>query len=238
MSKAPARSASTNGGNVVASLVRMAKRNGELQATNPADEIRLISAALADLEGEKAAALAAINDLGAQRDALLFDIEADEKLADLDNQVERHQRQIERLDALRPLLHAQLLNRENAHRQEHFNAIVRRYQQEVSEYCDLMRRALAVRRTISALRGAAQMGGFRQADLLFEIPYLQTADPDRFEYAVASNFEWTKQTVPPALISIRFKERCGIYMTGDIAGFDAETARAYLNFGAAELVSA
>ncbi len=216
-------------------LLGLARRNGELQQTEPASESDFLAAALAELAGERAAAESAVTAAAEEREKLLLEPGSDPRIDELDREIERAQRKIERCDRIEPLLLAQLRNRRDTLRQQHFTLLAETYKAAVARYCATLRDLLAIKREIVSLRTAGEQHGFTEARICFELPYIQCSDPDRFEFGTSQNLASMRApSLQRELISVRFTKHCGIFQTGDVAGFEPDEADQYVAAGLAE----
>ena len=218
-------------------LLSLAKRNGELQKTDPRSEVDLLGAALAELAAERGVATNAIEAAAGQREQLLLEAGSDAKLDALDRDIERAQRVLLRCDRIEPLLLRQLNDRRQAFRRQHFEALTERYRGAVAEYTTVLRRALELKREIAGIRASGERAGFDEARTLFDLPYLQCSDPDHFEYAVSAQLTSVRLEPQAELTPIRFVRSCGVYRAGETAGFGAEDADAYIRAGVGERVT-
>jgi hypothetical protein len=170
------------------------------------------------------------------REGLLLESNSDTALDQLDRSIERHQRVVLKCDRIEPLLLAQLRDRRQAYRQKHFAALAERYRGAVSEYCEVMRNALALKREIAGIRAAGERAGFNEARLLFDVPYLQASDPDHFEFATNAQLASVSLRPQPEAVRMRFTRACYLYRLGEVAAFSEEDANLYLQAGVAERV--
>lgn len=220
---------------VIDKLLALARRGDGEGVTAPnADAAAQLAAALAELAAERESASSALRAAAADRDRLLLEPASDSALDELDRTIEREQRRIERCDRIEPLLMQQLADAREAGRQRAFVEYVERYRAAVSAYATAMRRTLALRAGIVAVRQEAEIAGFPEAARFFDVPHLQSADPDRFEFAVGIQLDSAHARARPEGVRIRFTKLCGIYRTGDVVAFDPDEAQRYLAAGVAE----
>jgi hypothetical protein len=217
-------------------LVALAKRNGELARTEPGFEIDLLGNALQELANERSRAQKAIEAAAADRERRLLEPNGDAKLDELDREIERHQRNLLRCDRIEPLLLAQLANRREAYRQQHFAALAERYRGAVAEYAETLRRVMELKAEIVGIRAAGERAGFSEARLYFEPPYLQCSDPDHYEFVTNAQLASVSLQPQPEAVRIRFTRTVGMYRTDEVAGFNETDAALYLQAGVAERV--
>jgi hypothetical protein len=232
--------ANGTGGFLEKVLFTLGRRNGSDEAQqpiSPLEAINNLAAAIQELNAERASANEALTTAADEREKLLLQPGADARLDELDAEISRQQRRLERCDKLEPLLLAQLRDQRDASRQSLFRAFTDSCQSLVAEFCESLRDCLRLKQEIAALRDRAQASGFNEAGFLFELPHLQACEPNVFEYTTQASLRSFRPTAPGReQVRLRFTRQCGIYRQNDIAGFSPEDADAYIRAAVAETV--
>ncbi len=217
-------------------LIGLARRNGELAATDPVTEVDRLAAALEELASERRGAEEAIETASAAKAALLLEPGSDARMDGLEREINLSQRTLDRLDVIEPLLLQQLRDRREAYKSRHFDALRERFKGAVAEYAEVMRRGLVLRSELVGLQASAERAGFAEARFLFEPPFLQCCNPDHYERNIVDGLERSISFTEPERVQIRFSRPCGLYRADEVAGFLEAEAVLYINAGVAERV--
>jgi hypothetical protein len=210
-------------------------------ADNGADEIKAavqrLTGEMTDLASLRADAENTIARASAEQDALPLDADHDEKFDELDRDIKHAERRLRQCDMRQPLLAAQFAALRDRRRREQFDTMASQYLALVREYVDALTRVLELKNGIARIRAAAEAAGFPEGQSYFEMPFLRCSAPEPFAAGVAAALEHLRlQVGAPPLVNLRFKTRCGVYHAEECAGFDRETADAYVTAGVAEVV--
>ena len=219
-------------------LIALARRSDGPKPEAPASQIETLRGALTALAAERAGAEASIATASEKRETLLLQPASDTAIDGLDREISLAQRKIERCDKIEPLLLQQIGTFRDVLRERKFDALVKLYAESIKRYASTLRQLLAIKDEIAALRAVGDEEGFRELQLFFSVPYLQCSDPDRFEFSALAEVERLHRSEPESTTAVVFKQACGIYRSGEVAGFSEDIARRYVEAGVAMLAPA
>ncbi len=206
------------------------------------EEGREVELGLAQIEAGRLETQAQIQEFSRRRSDLLLVEGTDREIAALDKELDRLRLSLERFDALEPAL----LDRAAAISDDTRSAVLDRFREvyidAIVKFAESARVCSERRNLLSEIRQVVADAGFEGLLAQFPIPPVQLplllGEINHFESSALKVLHSMQASNPsrPTLYQVKFSRASGPYRMGEIAGFPADQAAAYVGYGHAEFV--
>jgi len=198
-----------------------------------------LQAGLAALDAERGRIVSELTGAGAARKTLLMKMNGDSEIEAHDRRVSSLERDAERLDILEAELTSRLAALAQAERAVAWDRFLQQYSEALETFIQSVTVTANCRQALTHLRETATSMGCESLLPLLAIPRPQIpVDPQGIaQFAAGARADIAQARLPspaPALVPIRFVRATSIWRTGEVAGFDAATARELIASGAAK----